>query len=157
MAAPAAMAARSFPGLKYDPDELVAKFGAERGARLVAFAGRTADAVFDLIAKHRMDVPHVRNGWIQGAHSRLRRGDAQARVPTMGAARRAGRVSRQGGDRPASRHHAISRRLDRPARRRGSAPGLCARALPGGAMAGAVRFMASTRPRSSPARARRGS
>ena len=26
--------------------------------------------MFDLIAKHRMDVPHVRNGWIQGAHSK---------------------------------------------------------------------------------------
>jgi glycine/D-amino acid oxidase-like deaminating enzyme len=59
------------PGLKYDPDELEAKFGAERGAKLVAFAGGTADAVFDLIARHRMDVPHARNGWIQGAHSKV--------------------------------------------------------------------------------------
>src|SRR5215212_5299335 len=57
------------PGLKYDPDELVQKFP-ERGEELVAFAGSTADAVFDLIARHRMDVPHVRNGWIQGAHSK---------------------------------------------------------------------------------------
>src|SRR5205814_772224 len=58
------------PGLKYDPDDLEAMFGPECGAKLVAFAGSTADAVFDLIAKHRMDVPHVRNGWIQGAHSK---------------------------------------------------------------------------------------
>jgi glycine/D-amino acid oxidase-like deaminating enzyme len=58
------------PGLKYDPDHLEAMFGPERGAKLVAFAGAAADAVFGLIAKHRMDVPHVRNGWIQGAHSR---------------------------------------------------------------------------------------
>jgi glycine/D-amino acid oxidase-like deaminating enzyme len=57
------------PGLKYDPDELEAKFGAERGARLVRFAGSTTDAVFHLIIKHRMDVPHVRSGWIQGAHA----------------------------------------------------------------------------------------
>jgi len=57
------------PGLKYDPDDLEAMFGPERGRKLVAFAGRTADAVFDLIAKHKMDVPHVRSGWIQGAHS----------------------------------------------------------------------------------------
>ena len=60
------------PGLKYDPDDLEARFGRERGEKLVAFAGRTADAVFDLITKHRMDVAHVRNGWIQGAHSRAR-------------------------------------------------------------------------------------
>lgn len=58
------------PGLKYDPDDLEAMFGRERGASLIDFAGRTADTVFDLIAKHRMDVAHVRNGWIQGAHSR---------------------------------------------------------------------------------------
>ncbi|OZI36449.1 FAD-dependent oxidoreductase [Bordetella genomosp. 1] len=57
------------PGLKYDPDDLVAMYGPERGARLVRFAGGTADAVFDLIARHRMDVPHRRAGWIQGAHT----------------------------------------------------------------------------------------
>jgi glycine/D-amino acid oxidase-like deaminating enzyme len=58
------------PGLKYDPDDLEEMFGPKYGPKLVAFAGRTADAVFDLIAKHAMDVPHVRNGWIQGAHSK---------------------------------------------------------------------------------------
>jgi len=58
------------PGLKYDPDDLEAMYGPERGPKLVTFAGRTADAVFDLIAKHNMDAPHVRNGWIQAAHSK---------------------------------------------------------------------------------------
>ncbi len=48
------------PGLKHDPDELVQMFGSERGERLAAFGAGTADAVFDLIAKHRMDVPHIR-------------------------------------------------------------------------------------------------
>jgi glycine/D-amino acid oxidase-like deaminating enzyme len=57
------------PGLKYDPDDIEAMFGPERGPRLVDFAGRAADTVFDLIARHRMDVPHARSGWIQGAHS----------------------------------------------------------------------------------------
>ena len=57
------------PGLKYDPDGLERKFPGEAGARLTAFAGGTADAVFELIAKHRLDVPHVRGGWVQGAHS----------------------------------------------------------------------------------------
>lgn len=57
------------PGLKHDPSELIAMFGAEKGQRLVDFAGSTADAVFDLIEKHRMDVPHVRRGWIQGSHT----------------------------------------------------------------------------------------
>ncbi|MGE0750511.1 MAG: NAD(P)/FAD-dependent oxidoreductase [Variibacter sp.] len=57
------------PGLKYDPDELEKKFGPECGARLVQFAGSTADAVFQLIIKHRMEVPHLRSGWIQAAHA----------------------------------------------------------------------------------------
>jgi glycine/D-amino acid oxidase-like deaminating enzyme len=57
------------PGVKFDPSELLTQFGAERGQRLVDFVGGTADAVFDLINKHRMDVPVVRQGWIQGAHS----------------------------------------------------------------------------------------
>src|SRR5205807_3714359 len=58
------------PGLKYDPDELVAMFGPKRGQRLVDFAGRAAGTVFDLIARYSLDVPHTRSGWIQGAHSR---------------------------------------------------------------------------------------
>jgi glycine/D-amino acid oxidase-like deaminating enzyme len=57
------------PGLKYDPDELMAMYGPERGAQLVQFAGGTADTVFDLIDKHGMDVPRRRLGWIQGAHT----------------------------------------------------------------------------------------
>ncbi|KTS10493.1 FAD-dependent oxidoreductase [Methylobacterium radiotolerans] len=57
------------PGLKYDPADLVARFGRERGERLARFAGGTADVVFDLIARHGMDVPHRRSGWIQGAHT----------------------------------------------------------------------------------------
>ena len=57
------------PGLKYDPSELLERFGASEGQRLIDFAGGTADAVFELIARHRLDVPHVRQGWIQGAHN----------------------------------------------------------------------------------------
>lgn len=68
------------PGLKYDPDELVGMFGHERGEKLVDFAGRTADVVFDLIDKHKMDVPHVRSGWIQGAHSPETVGTVRARA-----------------------------------------------------------------------------
>ena len=56
------------PGLKYDPDEIEAMFPGDAGRRLVDFAGRTADFVFDLIAKHKMNVPLRRAGWIQGAH-----------------------------------------------------------------------------------------
>jgi glycine/D-amino acid oxidase-like deaminating enzyme len=68
------------PGLKYDPDELVRKFGPERGERVVQFAAGTADSVFDLIQRHNMDVPHVRSGWIQGAHTKEALAVAHARA-----------------------------------------------------------------------------
>jgi glycine/D-amino acid oxidase-like deaminating enzyme len=57
------------PGVKYDPDELEEKFGRPAGTALAGFMGRTADNVFRLIDQYRMQVPYVRNGWIQGAHS----------------------------------------------------------------------------------------
>ena len=57
------------PGIKYDPGDIRAKFGPEAGEALVRFVGGTADLVFDLIAKHGMDVPFSRKGWIQGAHT----------------------------------------------------------------------------------------
>lgn len=57
------------PGIKYDPSEIAAKFGPEAGEALSGFVGGTADLVFDLIEKHGMDVPHMRKGWIQGAHT----------------------------------------------------------------------------------------
>lgn len=58
------------PGLKYDPDDLIAKFGPEKGKQLIEFAGSTADKVFNLIQTQNLNVPRVRNGWIQGAHTK---------------------------------------------------------------------------------------
>lgn len=57
------------PGLKYDPDDMIATYGEVKGQKLLHFAATTADKVFDLIARYKMDVPHVREGWIQAAHS----------------------------------------------------------------------------------------
>lgn len=68
------------PGLKWDPDELEAMLGPEAGARLVDFAGRTADRVFDLIAKHRIDCHPVRRGWLQPAHTRAALGVVRCRA-----------------------------------------------------------------------------
>ena len=57
------------PGLKYDPDELEAMFGAELGPRLVAAIGSVGDEVFGLIEKHRIDCEATRKGWLQPAIS----------------------------------------------------------------------------------------
>ncbi|WP_237154808.1 NAD(P)/FAD-dependent oxidoreductase [Oryzibacter oryziterrae] len=56
------------PGLKYDPETLLSRFGTA-GPRLVDFAASTADSVFGLIEREGLDVPVVRNGWIQAAHT----------------------------------------------------------------------------------------
>lgn len=57
------------PGLKRDPDELVAAFGEELGERLVAFSGQAPSVVFDNIARYDIDCLPVRKGWIQPAHT----------------------------------------------------------------------------------------
>jgi glycine/D-amino acid oxidase-like deaminating enzyme len=58
------------PGLKYDPGELEAMFGRERGERIWRFAGGAADFVLDLVARHGLDCGARRAPWIQGIHSR---------------------------------------------------------------------------------------
>ena len=57
------------PGLKYDPDELVAMFGPKAGEHLVEVAGGAPDTVFDLIARHGIDCEARRCGWIQPAYA----------------------------------------------------------------------------------------
>ncbi len=55
-------------GLKLDPDPLERRFGEQRGRRLVDFAGRAPDLVFDLVAKHQIDCAARRNGWVHAVH-----------------------------------------------------------------------------------------
>lgn len=57
------------PSLKHDPDELLRIHGAERGARLIDAVSRSADLVFELIARHGIDCQPVRNGWLQVAYA----------------------------------------------------------------------------------------
>jgi glycine/D-amino acid oxidase-like deaminating enzyme len=55
------------PGLKHDPDELVAMYGREKGEHLVRVAGAAADTVFALIARHEIDCDARQCGWVQPA------------------------------------------------------------------------------------------
>ena len=57
------------PGLKHDPDELVARLGPMRGEALVRLVGGAPDRVFALIEKYRIDCAARQCGWIQPAHS----------------------------------------------------------------------------------------
>ncbi|MEJ1996257.1 MAG: FAD-binding oxidoreductase [Limibacillus sp.] len=56
------------PGFKHDPEAMIARFGADKGEALAAFAGRAPDLVFELIERHAMDCDAVRSGWLQAAH-----------------------------------------------------------------------------------------
>jgi glycine/D-amino acid oxidase-like deaminating enzyme len=56
------------PGLKYLPDEIIKHFGPDQGEKTVAFAGRTADAVFDMIDRYGIDCDARRGGWIEPAY-----------------------------------------------------------------------------------------
>jgi glycine/D-amino acid oxidase-like deaminating enzyme len=57
------------PGLKLDPDEIEARFGASAGAALVRTVGAGPDLVFELISRFSIDCTPVRAGWIQAASS----------------------------------------------------------------------------------------
>ncbi|MEM7216642.1 MAG: FAD-binding oxidoreductase [Pseudomonadota bacterium] len=53
------------PGLKIFPDELVSRFGKERGEQIAETAGSAPKLVFDLIKKHNIDCDLRTSGWIQ--------------------------------------------------------------------------------------------
>jgi glycine/D-amino acid oxidase-like deaminating enzyme len=69
------------PGLKIDPDEMMQRFGPERGARLAELAGGAADLVFDLVKRHGIECDARQGGWIKAAHApgALRHVEATAR------------------------------------------------------------------------------
>jgi glycine/D-amino acid oxidase-like deaminating enzyme len=68
------------PGLKYDPGELEAMFGRERGERIWRFAGAAADVVFDLVARHGLACNARRTTWVQAIHSKKAVERARRRV-----------------------------------------------------------------------------
>ncbi|WP_084612666.1 FAD-binding oxidoreductase [Pseudogulbenkiania sp. MAI-1] len=57
------------PGLKWDPDVVVQRYGAIQGARLVEWSGTAPTLVFETIAKHEINCFPVQNGWIQPAYT----------------------------------------------------------------------------------------
>ena len=57
------------PTLKYDPQQLVQKYGPERAEPLIATVSKSADLVFKLIERHGIDCAPVRKGWMQVSYS----------------------------------------------------------------------------------------
>lgn len=57
-------------GFKWSPDQVVRKFGPERGEPLVAFSANAPDVVFGLIDKYDIRCDARRNGWLRAVHAK---------------------------------------------------------------------------------------
>jgi len=55
------------PGLKILPEEIEARWGPKRGARIVEMASGTCDLVFDLIRECNISCDAIRPGYVQGS------------------------------------------------------------------------------------------
>ena len=57
------------PGLKLYPDEVIKHFGHQQGERIIHSTNTSADLVFDLINKYKIDCHASHNGFVQPAFS----------------------------------------------------------------------------------------
>ncbi len=57
---------------KHSPDEIVAKFGKERGEAMNQWVQDSAALVFDLIRRHGIDCDAIQKGWLMPAHNAAR-------------------------------------------------------------------------------------
>ena len=53
------------PGLKIQPDEIIRRYGAEQGERIVQTASEAPSLVYSLIEEHGIDCDLKQTGWIQ--------------------------------------------------------------------------------------------
>ena len=70
-------------GLKLDPREMNAAFGAERGQALHRMGAATADLVYSLIERYQIRCEAHRDGWLQAAHSKAVLKTIAARVADL--------------------------------------------------------------------------
>ena len=116
------------PGIKYDPDEIKTVYGPERAPALVAFAGGTAAATFDLIARLGIDCDAM-----SGAASCSRRliprslAMLERRYAQWARLGAPVEVSERRCDGPIARIRCLCRRLDRSSRRHTASVEVCPR------------------------------
>jgi len=70
-------------GLKLDPREMTAAFGATRGQALHRMGAATADLVYSLIERFQIRCEANRDGWLQAAHSKAVLKTIAARVADL--------------------------------------------------------------------------
>lgn len=56
------------PGFKLYPDQLVERYGEERGHAMAAFGAGIADRLFALVARHGIACDARQNGWVHAGH-----------------------------------------------------------------------------------------
>lgn len=56
------------PGLKHDPEAVVARFGPEMGERMLAVSGNAPSFAMNLVRRHAIACAAIQPGWIQPAH-----------------------------------------------------------------------------------------
>jgi len=66
------------PGLKFDPDQIEADFGADMGRRMIDFSGDAPNQVFDLIQRHQIVCEAHKGGTIRAAKSQRNAGLVRA-------------------------------------------------------------------------------
>ena len=89
------------PTLKYDPQQLVQMYGPQRAEPLISTVSNSANLVFDLIERHRIDCAPVRKGWMQVSYTEKGVAGLHARAEQW--ARRGVPVQRLDADAVASR------------------------------------------------------
>ena len=57
------------PGLKHDPDQIEADFGADLGGRMIAFSYGTTNYTFDLIRRYQIPCEARQNGTLRAAYN----------------------------------------------------------------------------------------
>ncbi|MBC2381452.1 FAD-binding oxidoreductase [Pseudomonas sp. WS 5106] len=89
------------PTLKYDPQQLMQMYGPQRAEPLISTVSNSADLVFNLIERHRIDCAPVRKGWMQVSYTEKGVAGLHARAEQW--ARRGVPVQRLDADAVASR------------------------------------------------------
>ena len=115
------------PGLKHDPDQIEADFGADLGGRMIAFAYGTTNFTFDLIRRYQIPCEARQNGTLRAAYNAASAAAIENTAEAMHPARHAGDAAEPRADAGDDRDRSLSLRHAGQSRRRSASAELCAR------------------------------
>jgi len=71
------------PGLKHDPDQIEADFGADLGGRMIAFGYGTTNATLDLIRRYQIPCEARQNGTLRAAYNEASAAGIPKTIPSV--------------------------------------------------------------------------